>query len=68
LTKAKQQKEVKQLEMFGIIKHIPSEYNLTLPMNSAQEVKSFTENLDVDIFVDEAGKPRSRRMELVIIF
>jgi hypothetical protein len=69
LTKDKREKEVKTLESFGVIKHIPNEYGLSLPMDAFEKVKDFTDNLDRDIFVDEvSGQPRNRRVELVIIF
>ena len=69
LTKDKREKEVKALESFGVIKHIPNEYGLSLPMDDFDKVKDFTDNLDNNNLVDdESGQPRNRRVELVIIF
>ena len=69
LTKDKREKEVKHLEMFGVISHIPNEYGLSLPVDAFEKLKDFAANLDRNIFVDDvSAKPRIRRVELVITY
>jgi hypothetical protein len=62
------EEEIKEKRRTGIIKDIPSEYGVGLPMATLEEVHEFVKKLDDNVFWDET-KPqpvlRSRRMELV---
>jgi hypothetical protein len=59
------EEEIKEMRRTGIIKDIPAEYGVGLPMATLDEVHEFVKKLDDNVLYDETGGLRPRRMELV---
>lgn len=59
------EEELKELRKVGVIVNIPQQYGIELPMISLAEVAEFAAGLAEASWVDENGKTRNRKLELV---
>lgn len=65
LRMAQKIEENRKLEKFNIIKDVPSEYALSFPFDSIEEVKHFSQTLEVNNLPDGNGGYRIRKLDLV---